>query len=387
MPSSSRAPSRPEDGFDVVLIGIAARGLAASARRAGLRALAFDLFADEDTRALAHGVVRLRRKQGFALDPDDLLEQLARHVGPDTPVVLGTGFEDAPGLVARLAGLFRVAGSGAAALARLKDPFAFARLLGDLDIPHPRIFTDRAPAGMHALEKRIGGSGGGHVRRAAEPRGEGWYLQEFLEGHSVSVLFLGNGRAARLLAFSEQWCDPGEDAPFRYGGCAGPIQLEETLVQQVAGALSRLTGAVGLKGLASADLILHEGSWHLIEVNPRPGATLDIFDAPPLPPLLRLHLDTCAGGLPPLPLLVPGAGVEARAAGVFYAPAATVMRDALPGWVADRPAPGTRIAAGEPVCTVRATGRDIAEARAVLARRMNHLSRALGTAGRAAAAE
>lgn len=385
MPSCSRDRSRPEDAFDVVLVGIAARGLAASARRAGLNALVLDLFADEDTRALAARSLQLCRRDGLALDSDDLFIQLARHAGPDTPLVLGTGFEDAPDLVARLNARYRLAGSGAETIAALKDPFRFAETLACLGIPHPRLFAGPAPDGVPTLEKRAGGSGGGHVRPSPQARGPGWYLQERVDGRAVSALFLGNGKAARLLAFSEQWSAPAEAAPFRYGGCAGPLALEPRLVAEIHSALSRLTASVGLKGLASADLIIGAGAWHLIEINPRPGATLDIFDAPPLPPLLRLHLDACAGELPELPLLIPGAGVEARAAGLFYAPAAIEVREALPFWAADRPAPGTRIAAGDPVCTVLATGRDLAEARAVLARRMDHLSRALGTAGRAAA--
>ncbi|WP_421697858.1 ATP-grasp domain-containing protein [Ancylobacter sp.] len=385
MPSCSRDRSRPEDAFDVVLVGIAARGLAASARRAGLNALVLDLFADEDTRALAARSLQLYRRDGLALDPDDVLGQLARHAGPDTPLVLGTGFEDTPDLVARLGARYRLAGSGAETITALKQPFDFAERLAALGIPHPRVFSGPAPDGVPTLEKRVGGSGGGHVRPSPQARGPGWYLQERVEGRAVSALFLGNGKAAQILAFSEQWCAPAEAAPFRYGGCAGPLALEPRLVAEMDSALSRLTTSVDLKGLASADLILGPGAWHLIEINPRPGATLDIFDAPPLPPLLRLHLDACAGELPELPLLVPGAGVEARAAGLFYAPAAIEVRDALPHWAADRPAPGTRIAAGDPVCTVLATGRDLADARAVLARRMDHLSRALGTAGRAAA--
>lgn len=385
MPSCSRDRSQPEDAFDVVLVGIAARGLAASARRAGLKPLVLDLFADEDTRALASHAVQLRRRDGFALDPDDLLEQLGRHAGPDTPLMLGTGFEDAPELVARLAARFCLMGSGAETIAAVKDPFRFTETLARLGIPHPRLFAGPAPDGVPTLEKRVGASGGGHVRPSSQARGPGWYLQEQVEGRAVSALFLGNGKAARLLAFSEQWCAPAEGAPFRYGGCAGPLALEPRLVAEIHSALVQLTASLGLTGLASADLILGAGAWHLIEVNPRPGATLDIFDAPPLPPLLRLHLDACAGELPELPLLVPRAGVEVRAAGVFYAPAAIEVRDALPHWAADRPVPGTRIAAGEPVCTVQATGRDLAEARAVLARRMDHLSRVLNIPSRAAA--
>ncbi len=86
-------------------------------------------------------------------------------------------------------------------------------------------------------------------------------------------------------------------------------------------------------------------------------------------------------------MLAPGDGVEVRAAGVLYAPAAFIeMRlDALPGWVADRPSQGTRIEAGEPVCTVLAAGHDLTEARGQLARRMDRIWRELSTASRKAA--
>ncbi|MCK0208977.1 ATP-grasp domain-containing protein [Starkeya koreensis] len=388
MPSSWRDHSRSRDEADVVIVGIAARALAAAARRAGHRAIVLDLFGDDDTRELAVEAIPLRRLGGFAIDPDDLFEQLAIHAGTDLPVVLGTGFEHAPEIVEALAARFRLVGNGPATLAALKEPRAFSALLGALGIPHPRVFAERAPAGVATLEKRIGGSGGWHVREADETRGTGWYLQERVEGRTVSALFLGDGRAARLLAFSEQWCEPGEDAPFRYGGAAGPIRLDPAVEGEVERALERIVGATGLVGLASADLVLgtRDGEWSLIEVNPRPGATLDVFDHAPLPPLFGLHLDACAGTLPELALLAPGPGVAARAAGVLYAPAAFERRlDALPDWVADRPPPGTRIEAGEPVCTVLADGQDAHQARENLSLRLDHLWRELNRAGRKAA--
>ncbi|QFR31758.1 ATP-grasp domain-containing protein [Ancylobacter sp. TS-1] len=387
MPSSWRDRSRSRDEADVVIVGIAARGLAAAARRAGLRAIVLDLFGDDDTRELAVEAIPLRRLAGFAIDPEDLFEQLAIHA-PDLPVVLGTGFEHMPEVVDRLAARFRLVGNGRAVLAALKEPEAFSRLLTTLSVPHPRIFAERAPAGIATLEKRSGGSGGWHVRPAAETRGAGWYLQERVAGRTVSALFLGNGHGARLLAFSEQWCAPADDAPFRYGGAVGPIRLFPAVERAVADALDRITGATGLVGLASADIVVDPGGerWSLIEINPRPGASLDVFDRPPLPPLLDLHFDACAGTLPELALLAPGPGVAARAAGILYAPAAVEMRlDALPGWVADRPPPGTRIEAGEPVCTVLAEGQDIHQARETLALRLDQFWRELIRAARKAA--
>ena len=47
----------------------------------------------------------------------------------------------------------------------------------------------------------------------------------------------------------------------------------------MAAAVERLTEAFGIKGLASADFLVDGENCHLLEINPRPGATLDIFDS------------------------------------------------------------------------------------------------------------
>ena len=307
MPLHSPGPSPLRDVADVVLVGIAARNLACAARRAGLRALVLDLFSDEDTRELAVEAIPLRRLAGLRLDPDDLHEQLTVHAGPGVPLVLGSGFEEMPETLDRLQKGFRLLGNGARTVAALKEPVMLDRTLTDLGIPHPRLFADAAPEGVATLEKRIGGSGGEHVRPARRVRGEGWYLQEQVEGRTVSALFLGNGREARLLAFSEQWTAPTPEAPYRYGGAAGPIRLAPAMEVEVAAALTSLVAATGLIGLASADMIVGAAGWSLIEINPRPGATLDVFDHPPLPPLLRLHIEACEGRLPDLAILDPAA--------------------------------------------------------------------------------
>lgn len=380
-----RSPAR--EAPDLVLVGVAARGLAAAARRAGLAPIVLDLFGDDDTRALACEAIPIRRLGGLNFDPEDLFEQLGLHAAGELPVVLGTGFEQDPDMVERIGRQFRMVGNGRQTLAWLKEPIVFMRLLNNLGVPHPAVFTGPAPAGMRTLEKRIGGSGGWHVQPAAVPRGPGWYVQEYVEGRTVSALFLGNGRDVRVIAFSEQWCEPAEDAPFRYGGAAGPIAIDPAIVRQVTAALRSITAATGLLGLASADLmLLDDGGWTLLEVNPRPGATLDVFDREPLPPLLRLHLDACEGRLPDLDLLLPDDAGQAHAAAIFYAPAPFEVRlDPLPDYVADRPPQGTRIEIGEPVCTVFGLGRNAEEARQQVSERTVSLWRALSRADRKAA--
>ncbi|GLK84885.1 ATP-grasp domain-containing protein [Ancylobacter defluvii] len=363
---------------DIVVAALSARALAAAARRAGLEPLVIDLFGDEDTRTLAAEMVPLRRRDGLAIDAADLIEKLEIHALASWPLVLGSGFEAMPDLVDRLAARWRLAGNGGAVLRQVKDPFAFSRLLASLDIAHPRVFADQAPAGMEALEKAIGASGGGHIHPAQRVQANGHYLQERIEGRTISALFLANGAEARLLAFSGQWCAPDAASPYRYGGAAGPIAVPLSVEHGVAKALDRLAGATGLLGLASADLILSRDGWSLIELNPRPGATLDIFDRPPLPPLLHLHLDACEGRLPDLAPLRPGPEFGARAAGILYATAECEMRlDSLPPHTADRPAFGTRLHPGEPVCTVFGEGHDAEEARGVMLLRTDALWKAM----------
>jgi predicted ATP-grasp superfamily ATP-dependent carboligase len=128
--------------------------------------------------------------------------------------------------------------------------------------------------------------------------------------------------------------------------------------------------------LNSADFLVDGTEFHLIEVNPRPGATLDVFDDEALP-LLGLHLWAVTGSLAELP----SAPRRRRAAAVLHARRPLVAPERLPDWVADRPAPGTLIATGDPVCTVLAEGPD---ARRMVQARLELLESALRVAAPAA---
>src|SRR5205807_2037509 len=106
----------------------------------------------------------------------------------------------------------------------------------------------------------------------------------------------------------------------------------------------------------------------ILEVNPRPGATLDLFDALGGVSLWQCHIDGVRGQLPPRDVLET-AGV--RAAMVLYADQPRYVPPALE-WdlgFADIPAPDSRIAAGRPICTVIAIATNPRAARALVERR------------------
>ncbi|WP_246472706.1 ATP-grasp domain-containing protein [Azospirillum tabaci] len=369
----ARSPAKsPGDGPDIVVAALSARALAAAARRAGHRPAAIDLFADLDTRRLADPCLRLP-SEALRLESALLRDALARAELRGLPLVYGAGFEDDPALLARVAEDRPLMGNRPEVVARVKDPFRFAAALDRLGIPHPPVAPalDGSP-GVH-LRKRIGGSGGAHVTAATEVQAKpGWYVQRRVAGHALSVLFLADGDRAVIVGLSRQWTAPIAASPYRYGGAAGPWRSPERWTRTLPAMIGRLTAAFELVGLNSADFLVTGSAIHLLEINPRPGATLDVFDRPPMPPLLGLHLDACGGRLPEqLPVLL-----GCRAALVFYADVPTRIEAGRlwPAWTADRPAAPTMIGRDEPVCTVFGEGPSATAARRHAERRQRELA-------------
>jgi predicted ATP-grasp superfamily ATP-dependent carboligase len=368
----------------LLIAAISGRALAAAARRAGYEPVVLDLFNDRDTRALASrsAAVAGSIEQGFEAEA---LCAAAR-LEPDLPLVYGGGFEDRPALLRHLAAGRRLYGNAPETLARTKDPAVFFALLDRLAIPHPEVALSapesRAdwPAGW--LVKRIGGAGGAHVRPARCGVGDaGHYFQRRGEGRAVSVLFLANGRDALTLGFSLQWRAPGRGLGFLFGGAAQPARFEPAIAEAMQGVLPGLVAETGLRGLNSADFLVRPDGFELLEINPRPGATLDIFDRPgdgqrgEGQHLLALHLAACEGQLPATWWPVPGAS----ACAVLYAPRDLAVPQALrwPDWAADLPDGGSAIPAGAPICTVLAEGIEVDAARRLVEQRSRQILRAI----------
>jgi predicted ATP-grasp superfamily ATP-dependent carboligase len=375
----------------VLIAATSGRALAAAARRDGYAPLVADQFGDADTLdlAAAHALVPARRRGGGPQARPLLaaLDRLAaRSCGEGRAplgIVCGSGLEGRPALLAALARR-RLLGTPPAVMARLKDPFAFAALCRACGVPHPAVA--RAPEGAGPwLAKRAGAAGGGHVRpwpagRESRPLRPPLYVQRRVPGRPVAALLLGagaasgDGRRARVLGFSEQWAAPSPRAPFRYGGAARPAALPPAAEAALAAAAVRVAAAAGVVGLASADFLLHADGFFLIEINPRPGATLDVFAALPL---FALHLAACAGGLPE----PPPPPATATAAAIVYAPRRLVLPAgfAWPAWAADRQQPGP-VGAGAPLATVLAEAGSAAAARDAAHHRAARLLAMIGDA-------
>lgn len=367
------------------MAAVSGRALAASARRAGFVPLIADFFADADTRQIAPSCYRLDDlKAGFrwkSLAP--ALEALAEaSPSPLLGVVYGSGFEDRPALLAEIAGRWPLLGNGPSVVMRVKTPEIFFAELARLGIPHPRTVMDPDAAGSGWLAKRQGGAGGSHIvtshvvrshvgvastarRRAAKGR---TYFQEKVEGRPVSALFAGTGTSACVLGFSEQWAAPTSCAKWRYGGAARPAELSRGLETRLTDSVERVAERFSLKGLGSADFLLNGEDFYLLEINPRPGATLDIFDSE-ADPLLRIHLEAVLDNR--LPTALRNLPAATAAAIVYATEPITVSQTMIwPDWTADRPRRGERIDKDRPICTVWARSTTKVEARRLIDERI-----------------
>jgi predicted ATP-grasp superfamily ATP-dependent carboligase len=342
------------------------RALAAAARRSGFRPLVADFFDDLDTRALSlANVVAGDMEQGFAAAP--LVDQLLNLAEGEAPVglVYGGGFEDRTEILDEIARHFPLYGNRAEVVARSKDPRRLARVCQDFAIPHPEISFDPPSEPGEWLIKRQGGGGGLHVEPARSRACIFEYYQRRVHGRPISVLLLADGRRSQVLGMSTQWAAPSGDRLFRFGGAVRPALPDAALAQNICAAAEKLAAAFALVGLNSVDFLMGADTFHLLEINPRPGATLDIFADRRL---FTAHIESCRGHLPSEPLIF----TRACATAIAYAPGDLAFMPELdwPVWCMDRQKPGTRLGKGDPVCTVSAEAEEPEAARRMVGERV-----------------
>jgi predicted ATP-grasp superfamily ATP-dependent carboligase len=240
-----------------------------------------------------------------------------------------------------------------------------AELCATHSIPHPEISAQPPKDGQNWLAKSAGGAGGSHVAPAAAAPADGdkIYFQRIAAGEPVSILFLADGSNAQPVGLSRQWTAPAPGEPYRFGGSIRPAGLSISIEDKLQQAAQTVTTACGLRGLNSIDFLVGDSACTLIEINPRPGATLDIFEDMD-GALFRAHLSACLGKLPARPLQFYGAA----AAAVAYAQGEISSMPSFdwPYWTADRQKAGSRVRRHGPLCTIKARAIRSSRARALV---------------------
>jgi predicted ATP-grasp superfamily ATP-dependent carboligase len=264
----------------------------------------------------------------------------------------------------------------------IKIPSRFFKTLEQLGIPHPatRLAPDLDvvdPAAWLVKDPRSEGGVGVSLAslHSRLPTADS-YLQQRLEGEPHSLLFLANGTDIEPVGFNRllfQGHFPGR--PFLFSGAIFPGTLSAEHCSAVIRHTRALTRQLGLVGLNSVDFIRDRHGCHVLEINPRPSATLALHDRDYPLGLISAHIDACRGRLVPRPSLAQ----QPRGFRIVYAPQAVTVPDsfAWPNWASDRPGPGTRIPPHEPICSVSANGDVLADLERTLFQREQLIHEAL----------
>jgi uncharacterized protein len=360
----------------VLIAAPSGRALAASARRGGYVPLVADGFGDQDTIAAAAAHIRVSFARPINGDRFITALQTLADSRDCVGIVCGSGFEDRADLLTMISQRWPLLGNSPETITRAKDPIDFAARCREAHIPHPETSLVPPLDVEGWLAKRIGGAGGWHIRPAdkIKKHDKDVYFQRRVNGVPVSALLLCDGSDILVLGFSAQWTAPTPRHPFRYGGAARPAPIAEGVKEAMIAALKRLNSIMPLVGLNSADFVLDGDAFQLLEVNPRPGATFDLFE-PEGTSLFALHLDACRGRLP---RSAPSYRT-AMAGAIVYAQRDILAAPAFdwPEWTADRPVPGSAVEAEQPLCSVFARGASAFEAKQLVEKRSAMMRRLL----------
>jgi uncharacterized protein len=357
----------------IIVVAYSARALATCASHAGFDPLSIDVFGDDDMREMSLSSVKLEGGLADGLTLDKVVGAVKALVSAYDPIglVYGAGFEHQPETIGAIARKVRVFGNEAETLARAKDPLALARVCAAHSIRYPQVQFSAPDEPELWLMKKRGGAGGDHVAAAETPsrlRADS-YFQRRVGGRSISALFLACEKQAEIVGLSMQWAAPTQASPFRYGGAAGPIDIEPSHAREIARSVALIASEFDLIGLNSADFLVSDDAVWLLEINPRPGATLDVFESNEAP-LFARHIAACEGRLTPA-----SRSMTFKAAEIVYAPHDIVVRSEgnWPDWAVDRSPAGTLIAAGDPLCTTFGVGATVDLAHACASERARRI--------------
>jgi uncharacterized protein len=362
----------------ILIVAVSARMLAELAVADGYEVSALDHFGDIDVRAIAPGATARS---------SDALVGLAAGVEADA-VVYGAGFENRPDLVHRLADGRELLGTPPERLTDVRDPWSVGAAAHAAGARFPETHAGDASDGGASdggasdggawLRKPRRGGGGRGVRRwtggALRP---GEILQRYVPGLSCSAVAIGDGRRATVLGLTEQL---HRERGFGWMGNLVPPRLPGAQLAELDGQLRRVCEEVaarfGVRGAFGVDAIWDGRRAWVLEVNPRPPASLELFG----PGCFEAHVRGARGqdvsGFSP----IRGASVKL----VLYADRDVRAPD--PGWwpdglVRDVPHAGEEIKRGAPVCTLISAGASVSELAERAARLLSALPQAVPTGG------
>lgn len=279
----------------LLIIAQSAQMLTQAAYNIGLKVTVIDCFADCDTQALTPHYYQVK---SLALkDIQTLIELIKNQL---SFCIYGSGFEAYPDSLAFLETQFQLIGNSSTVFKALQNKPLFFQRLQQLNISFPAVFfTLEDKRHQHKttsyLVKPFDSLGGLDIQimnagTCHNLHNTPHYYQEYINGQSLSALFVANGKQAIIIGFNQQWT---VEKSYLFSGIINYAQLPIFHQQILYEWISKLTLSYKLQGLCSLDFIFYENKCYVLEINPRPPASMQLYEKY----LLKNHYLACLGQL------------------------------------------------------------------------------------------
>jgi len=338
--------------------------LAQLARRAGFCPLVIDLFADQDTLEIAEEVrqVESLTSKDLGLAVDNLTKLYPVH-----EVVYGSGFEKNIQSLFFLQEKITLLGNSPEVFAKVQDKYYLFSFLSENNIPFPEVHFSRPESGKWLIKPLESEGGLGiHYDNGCGIVDNSHYWQRYLEGKSMSAIFIADGEKADIIGFNRQWkVSHANGQAFVFSGIHNYASLSDINKSIIADWLAKLVSHFGLRGLNSVDFILHQEQCYFLEVNPRPTASIELYGTN----LFATHVSSSLGRK----AVINVDQQDHKGYQIIYAANDyRISNDIIwPEWSQDRPKSGAIIRKQQPVCSIIANGESSQQVLAKLKKRQS----------------
>ncbi len=367
-------PGLVENGnAPVIVVARSARLIAESLQRAGIKPIVLDLFGDVDTQLHATHCCLLQN-----LSADHIIATIdSLNLKKKPYIIYGSGVDNNSDLLEQLGFQFYLLGNNVDSVRWVRNPELFFGLLDDLGITHPAVRFDR-PLAVNWLLKRNNHEGGTGITFVQCPEtsflDDQCYYQKQLDGEAFSVLFLANDNSCRIIGLNSQWVvDDNRQYPYLFRGVINRFELTRKHFLRISRWIENIVSVTGLKGLNSLDCLLVDNEIMVLELNPRPSASVSLYDSDYQYGLVKQQIASFTGKSWDKPI----EQQQVNGCWVCYAPCDLMIYEQIdwPTWVVDQPLAGTVFSQGEPVCTLIATETSLTEVKQTLRQRCDIITR------------
>lgn len=329
----------------ILIIASSGRLLAKMANNAGYDVVVIDCFSDTDAQASSLECIKVKNLSVEQVKPAFFYLKSRYTL---SYAMYGSGFELYFSCLEYLYKEIKLLGNIPNVFSAIQNKAHFFTTLKQLKIPFPETSFQRPKCHDDWLVKPMKGEGGIGIKkhsRLAEPSDPS-YWQRFINGIPMSVLFIADGTGFEICGFHKQLIISASDNDFIFSGIISQPQLDNEIKDQLTEWVAKLVVAFSLKGLNSLDFIMKNNRCYVLEVNPRPSASMQLYDDE----LINNHINGClqkpSGKTPNQKKNTAYQLVFAETDTMF------IKEIQWPEWVFDRPQIGSLIHIGQPICSI-----------------------------------